>query len=72
MDALHYLRKVIEERIRTLQAVRETAKPEHKQSYDTAIRTLEWVLWQFPRRHSNGLDREPPNAKGSPQDTQTS
>lgn len=38
------VKKIIEERIRILQAVRETAKPEHQGSYDTAVKTLEWVL----------------------------
>ena len=48
-DGLSYLRKVIEEQIRILREVKQTANPEYRQIYDCNIKTLEWVLTQFPK-----------------------
>ena len=48
-QGLSYLKKAIEEKIRILREVKQTAKPEYRHIYDCNIKTLEWVLTQFPR-----------------------
>jgi hypothetical protein len=53
-DSLRYLRKAIEDKIRILQEVKQTAKPEYQHIYDCNIKTLEWVLTQFPKGEEKG------------------